>query len=118
MSSCTCTDDALTRVTFGNGTVLLRCPAHEAQRWLVDGRPAETRSAMAGLRELFVEQRSARARRAAPPRRRGSVIRLPEPPRTTRDSAPPTTAGTPRVDDDSLNALLQARGLSGTWAIA
>ena len=111
MSSCSCSPHALSSVTFGNGIVLVRCPAHEAQRWLVDGRPVEVTVALGRLRALFAEHRSRAPREPAPrqaaPQRR--VIQLPQ----------PTSAEQPvRVDDDALTALLHARGLSGTWAVA
>ena len=105
MSTCHCSPDTLARVTFDNGTVLLRCPAHEAQRWLVDGRPVDSSRALAALRELFVQERGSRVRRTAPPAR---VIQL----------APPPDGHEVRVDDATLNALLHARGLSGSWAVA
>ena len=116
MSSCSCSPDALSSVTFGNGTVLVRCPAHEAQHWLVDGRPVEVTVALGRLRALFTEHRSRASRepalrqpalRQAAPRPR--VIQLPQ----------PAPAGSPvRVDDEALTALLHARGLSGSWAVA
>lgn len=111
MSSCSCSPDALSSVTFGNGTVLVRCPAHEAQRWLVDGRPVEVTVALGRLRALFSEHRSRAPRQPAlrQAATRSRVIQLPL-------SAP---ADQPvRVDDDALTALLHARGLSGSWAVA
>lgn len=111
MSTCPCSSHALVLVTFDNGTALLRCPAHETQRWLVDGRPADSTEALSALRELFVQERTERrSRRRA--RTRPRVIRLPEP-APVQQVTPPLG-----VDDASLTALLQARGLSGTWAIA
>lgn len=113
MSTCPCSPDALTRVTFDNGTVLLRCPAHEAQRWLVDGQPVDSAAALAGLRELFTQQRGSRAGRVRTPHR---VIQLP----TSRETVPARDVDVRdvRVDDASLTALLQARGLTGSWAVA
>lgn len=111
MSSCSCSPDALSSVTFGNDTVLVRCAAHEAQRWLVEGRPVEVMVALGRLRALFTEQRS-RAPRQQPaarpqPAQRPRVIQLPQ-----ADDLPV------RVDDDALTALLHSRGLTGSWAVA
>jgi hypothetical protein len=110
MSSCTCSPEILATVSFSNGLVLLRCPAHETQQWLLDGEPVDRSEAFAGLRARFVEQRVEHGTR--PARRRARVIRLPEP------VVHPEPVLSGRVDDESLTALLHARGLTGTWAVA
>jgi hypothetical protein len=114
MSSCTCSPEILATLAFSNGLVLLRCPAHETQQWLVDGEPVERSVAFAGLRARFVEQRVDQRvdSSARPARRRARVIRLPEP------VVHPAPVLSGRVDDESLTALLRSRGLTGTWAVA
>ena len=107
MSSCSCSPGSLVSVTFGNGTVMTRCPAHETQRWLVDGRPVEVPIALDGLRSLFVEERGVRAGRQVS--RTERVIQLPRAPEAVAPAS---------VDDASLTALLHARGLTGSWAVA
>lgn len=109
MSTCTCSSENLAAVTFGNGTVLLRCSAHEQHRWLVHGEPVDTAQALVGLRALFLQERDSSPRRQP---RRSRVIQLP----AALPFREPAAAS--RVDDASLNAVLRAHGLSGSWAVA
>lgn len=113
MSSCTCTDATEATVSFHNGTVLLRCAAHERSRWLVDGREVPTAVAVAGLRELFRTERIQRQQRKEP---RRQVVRLPEPRTVEPYEVPAEPAAAP--DGALLTALLHAHGVSGTWAVA
>ena len=113
MSSCSCPRTALTAVTFDGGAVLLRCLAHEQQSWVVDGREVTASDAMALLRDSFVAGRS---RRPAPGTRRHKVVRMPDTPAV--DPYPQTPQPTGRGADADLTALLNARGLSGSWAVA
>ena len=113
MSSCPCPRTALAAVTFDNGAVLLRCPSHEEQRWLVEGREVSTTDALALLRDSFVAGRS---RRPQPGTRRHRIVRMPDTPAVDPYPETPQLSG----DDASadLTALLNARGLSGSWAVA
>lgn len=123
MSLCSCPPDALTSVAFADGTVLLRCGAHERQAWLVDGEPAPRQAALDGLRALFTEQRYQRARRPRRPRPAVVDLVVPAPrmvpPAVVRLDPPRVDAHQrDRRDGELLTALLQARGLPGTWAVA
>ena len=105
MSSCTCANPT---VSFTAGVVLERCAGHDVQRWLVDGRPVDRDSALAVLRGSFAAHRGVRAvpgSRAA--RTAPRAARVPVP------SAPP--AGSL---DQRLAAVLRARGVEGSWAVA
>ena len=112
MTSCGCARPALTSLTFGPGIVLLRCSAHEAQSWVVDGREAATADALASLRTVFVERRGQRQPTGAtgshPRRRRTDVPAQPARPEVV-DLADP---------DARLTALLQSRGIAGSWTVA
>lgn len=118
MSSCSCSPESLVSVTFRNGTVLLRCPAHEIQRWLVDGRPVAVPTALDGLRSLFVEHRGVRAAPQPAPAaaERPAADRVIQLPRAAAAAQSPQDPA--RVDDAALTALLNARGLTGSWAVA
>lgn len=105
MTTCACPATSLASLRFADGLVLLRCSAHEQQTWYVDGRPAERHEVLPVLKELFVDRRGERAGRRAPARQ---VVQLPE-------AAP---AVPEKADNARLTALLQARGLSGTWVVA
>lgn len=113
MSSCSCPRAALTAVTFDGGAVLLRCLAHEQQRWLVEGREVATSEALGLLRDAFVAGRS---RQPAPGTPRPKVVRMPD--ALAVDPYPSTPQPTGRGADADLTALLHARGLSGSWAVA
>ena len=125
MLPCGCARPALISLTFGPGIVLLRCAAHETQSWLVDGAETGTADALASLKTLFVERRGRRQPAtdgAAHPRRRRTDVRA-----DVRADVPAQPAARPAalpavVDlgdaDARLTALLQARGLSGSWSIA
>lgn len=106
MTSCACPAASLASLRFADGLVLLRCSSHESQTWFVDGRPAERDEVLPALKELFAERRGERSPspRTTPPAR---VIRM-------------TAPVLPADGDDStrLTALLHARGLSGSWAVA
>lgn len=113
MSSCSCPRTALTAVTFDNGAVLLRCLAHEQQRWLVEGREVSISEALGRLRDAFVAGRSRRPAVGAP----GSKeVRMPDTPAVDPCAQAPQATG--RGVDADLTALLHARGLSGSWAVA
>ena len=101
MSPCTCAAAGLTAVRFVQDVVLLRCTHHEQQAWTVDGRPATAAQAHAVLREAFEDGRTRRGARRAAPRER--VVQL--------VSSPATPA-------EALTALLNARGLVGSWSVA
>jgi hypothetical protein len=103
-STCTCTRSQLTTVRFAHEVVLLRCARHEQQFWTVGGRPASASRAHDVLREVFVEGRARRGGRRVPSPRRGVQLVPPSP-------APAATA-------QSLTALLNARGVEGSWAVA
>ena len=113
MSSCCCPRAALAAVTFDNGAVLLRCTAHEQQRWLVEGREVATSEALGLLRDAFTAGRS---RRPEPPTRRHRVVRMPD--TAAVDPYPQAPVPTGRGADADLTALLNARGLTGSWAVA
>ena len=113
MSSCSCPRADLTAVTFDGGAVLLRCLAHEQQRWLVDGREVPSSQAMGLLREAFVAGRTRRAVRSTP---RPTTVRMPDAPDV--DPYPPSPRLTGRDASADLTALLRARGISGSWAVA
>jgi len=105
MRTCTCPESALTCVRIADTVVLLRCSAHDVQRWAVDGAPAGREDVLRRLRRVFNDRRGRdRSPRPAP---RPRVVRLPEP-------AVPLT-GSPA---EQLTALLRARGLDGSWSLA
>jgi hypothetical protein len=109
MSPCSCPESSLTSVTFSSGAVLLRCPSHEAQTWLVDGRTAPTSAALSNLRALFDDRpRGARpaSRVRAPRRAPGAVV------------APLADAYPAEPSSEALVALLRERGFTGSWAVA
>ena len=112
MSSCSCPRTALTAVTFAGGAVLLRCLAHEQQRWLVDGSEVRTSDALALLRDAFVAGRTRRPA-AGTPRRK--VVRMPDTPAVDPYPQAPSPSG---ATDADLTALLRSRGISGSWAVA
>lgn len=113
MSPCRCPRVALAAVTFDNGAVLLRCPSHEQQRWLVEDREVSTTDALALLRDAFVAGRS---RRPEPGTRRHEVVRMPDTPAVDPYPETPRLSGNDASAD--LTALLNARGLTGSWAVA
>lgn len=115
MSSCSCPRTALAAVTFDNGAVLLRCPSHEQQRWIVAGQEVSSTDALALLRDAFAAGRS---RRPEPGTRRHKVVRMPDTTTVAVDPYPqaPQLSGTDASAD--LTALLNARGLTGSWAVA
>ena len=103
MTRCACPASTLTSVAFASGVAMQRCPSHELQSWTVDGRPTDARTARRLLQALFVESRGQR-RSGAPASRR---------------TIPPAQPAAPaRHSDEDLTALLNARGLPGTWSVA
>ena len=104
MSRC-CTDSRATAVAFEDGVVLHRCPAHEQQRWTLDGLEVTRTEAMARLSALFT---AARGRRGSAPARR------PQAPRSPQVVVLPNAVPT----DERLTALLRSRGLAGSWSVA
>ena len=108
MTSCPCPPASLTSVCFAEGVVLVRCSAHEQQSWFVDGQEVARTEALTALKDLVVARRG--ERRTAATSRRPKVIRMQE----------PVAYDVPAEADDAerLTALLRARGLSGTWAVA
>ena len=100
MSPCTCAVPDLTAVRFAQDVVLLRCTRHEQQAWTVDGRPATAARAHAVLREVFEDGRTRRHTPRVAPHAR--VVQL----------VPPASTA------EALTALLNARGLAGSWAVA
>lgn len=111
MSSCSCSAASLTSVAFDGGIVLQRCGTHEAQRWTLDGREVARTEALHRLRSLFTSARRQRAGQsvpAAPRVRPAPRVRAPQV--TTLPADAPT--------DERLTALLRARGLQGSWAVA
>lgn len=112
MTSCACPTSRLTSVQFTHGVVMQRCQAHELATWTVDGRRADARTVRGRLKDVFVESRGQR-RTAAPART----------PRVAQPAVPAHPAGAVAAmaqapDDDLLTALLNARGLTGSWATA
>lgn len=110
MSRCACPAASLTSLQFADGVVMLRCGAHEHQEWFIDGRPAQRHEVLPALKDVFVGRRGERSssRRHAV---RRSVVRQPQP--TSYEQVPTGAAAT-----EQLNALLRARGLSGTWSVS
>ena len=107
MTGCPCPAGSLAQVSFADGVVMLRCAAHEMQRWCLNGHPVERDVALGMLKDLFLARRGERS--GTPPRPR--VLRLP--------AAPSYDLPSPEAEDGArLTALLHARGLSGTWAVA
>lgn len=103
-------------VTFGDGVTLVRCSAHEQQYWVVDGAPTDSPLALARLRDLF-QARRGQGRPRGPVRE--TVIRLDRGTAASADAVYPTVvlpAGS--STDAQLTALLRARGLEGSWAVA
>lgn len=103
MPSCTCADR--TSVVFTTGVELLRCSAHDSQTWRVRGRTATRAVAVAALRDAF-QDRTAAPRRRPVPRPSGVPARVV----TLPDAAAPVPSA------EALTALLNARGLAGSWA--
>lgn len=106
MPSCTCADH--TSVVFTTGVVLLRCSTHDSQTWRVRGRTATRAVAVAALRDAFQERSGGGQRRRPAPRPSGvpaRIVALPD-------------ATTPVPSAEALTALLNARGLAGSWATA
>lgn len=111
MSSCCCSAASLTSVAFDGGMVLQRCGTHEAQRWTLDGREVARTEALHRLRTVFTSARGQRPGESGPaaPRVRPSR-RVRAPQLVTLPADAPT--------DERLTALLRARGLQGSWAVA
>ena len=110
MTSCVCPATSLASLRFADGLVMLRCASHEQQTWFVDGRPAERDQVLPALKELFVDRRGER-RTSRVTAARPRVLRMQEP--VAYDAV------SPEADDGArLTALLHARGMSGTWAVA
>lgn len=116
MSSCCCPRTALSAVTFDSGAVLLRCHAHEQQRWVVAGREVSSTDALALLRDAFLAGRSRRPEPRS--RRHHKVVQLPDTPAVAADPYPATPRLSGADASADLTALLNARGLSGSWAVA
>jgi hypothetical protein len=113
METCSCALSSLTSVTFARGVVMRRCPVHEIQTWTVDGSRTDAGTARSLLKDLFVEMRGQRARSTSPtPVRR--VLHLNVPSQDDPDSEVALPAGA----DEHLTALLNSRGLQGSWAVA
>lgn len=116
MPSCGCARPALTSLSFGPGITLLRCAAHEAQSWVVDGTETTSADVLSSLRGLFIEQRGHRqptTRAAAHPRRRSTAV----PAHPAARTASPSVADSSPTDGQ-LTAALRARGISGAWSVA
>ena len=114
MDTCSCAPATLTCVTFARGVVMRRCRRHELQTWTVDGRRTDAETARGLLRDLFVEMRGERARSTSPaptPR----VLHLEVP---SYDDDPSAEVALPAGADERLTALLNSRGLQGSWAVA
>jgi hypothetical protein len=114
MDTCSCAPASLTCVTFARGIVMRRCPAHEVQSWTVDGSRTDAATARGLLKDVFVELRGQRVRSSSPaptPR----VLHLDVP---SYDDDPSTEVALPAGADERLTALLNARGLQGSWATA
>ena len=106
MNSCACPASRLTSVAFAHGVVMQRCRSHETQAWTVNGRPAAAPAVRSLLKDLFIETRGrTRTSRPAP-------VQPVAAPRAERAADP--TAGL----DEQLTALLRARGMQGSWAVA
>ena len=106
MPSCPCAPADLTRVRIADAVELLRCSAHDLQRWVVDGEPVGREAVLHRLRGVFDDRRGERrSSRLAPPL--PAVVRLPEPAAALAGTA-----------DEQLTALLRARGIEGSWALA
>jgi hypothetical protein len=111
MNSCACPPATLTSVAFAHGIVMQRCVSHEQQTWILDGRPIDSATVRPALKDLFIQQRDLRQRpRSAAPRRH-AVPLVPTPTPVVQHPA-----ADPRADD--LTALLNARGLQGSWSVA
>lgn len=108
MTSCACPASSLTAVQFAHGVVMQRCRSHELATWTVNGRRADTRTVRGLLKDLFVESRG--QRRDSAPAHASRVVR--------RDVPVPVDALAGLQDDDLLTALLNARGLQGSWVTA
>lgn len=102
MTSCACPPSTLTSLTFAEGIVLVRCRAHDQQAWVVEGRVMETAAALPALKDVFIEQRGKGGR--------PSTVRR-KPPVRVRREAPVGAV------EDRLTALLNARGLPGSWTV-
>ena len=119
MSTCACSPADMTAVTFGDGTALLRCLAHETQRWTVDGVPVDSTEALRALRSLFTERRDGQRRRpSAPAAARPAAPARPKVISLNRPSYDTTPVSLGAGADAQLTALRHARGLQGSWAVA
>ena len=110
MSTCDCAPGTLTSFAFSNGVVLQRCLLHEVQSWTGADRSASGTAPLTALKDLFVQERGHWKRPVPPPRAAAPAPRPPAPREHVVPADPPT--------DDLLTALLNARGLTGAWAVA
>ena len=106
MSTCACPASSLTSVSFAHGVVMQRCGSHELQTWTVNGRRTDGRAVRGLLKDLFVETRGQRRPAAELPTHQ--VAR----------SGARTHVAPDATTDERLTALLNARGVQGSWAIA
>ena len=113
MDNCSCAPASLTCVTFARGVVMRRCPVHEIQTWTVDGSRTDAGTARSLLKDLFVDLRGQRGRSTSPARGR-RVLHLDVP--SVAD--PSSEVALPAGADEHLTALLNSRGLQGSWAVA
>lgn len=114
MSMCPCPPSSLPAVSFDRGLRLLRCGLHEQQSWELDGRPLERADVLDSLRVVFASRRGQRRDEgAATP----APVPATAPPAAWREVRAVIRLPVPQTDE-SLTALLHARGVSGAWAIA
>ena len=117
MNRCACPASSLTSLEFAHGVVMQRCMSHEQQSWTVDGRLADARTVRSLLKDLFVEARGQRRSTVGARPRRVGHLNAPARDRTT-SGAPAAGVDVDAGADEQLTALLRARGLQGSWAVA
>lgn len=113
MAMCPCPPSSLAAVSFDRGLRLLRCGVHEQQSWEIDGRPLERADVLHNLRVVFASRRGQRRDEGAA---RPAPALAPAP--SARQEAQAVIQLPVLQTDETLTALLHARGLSGAWAIA
>lgn len=118
MSPCACISTDMTPIVFANGTVLLRCLSHDTHRWSVGGATVDTAHALRALGELFGEHRDANRRTAPVPAARTAAAAPRNVIALERTAHRAAAAVLGDGADAELTALLHARGLNGSWAVA